>query len=261
MRVAGAGYCCMDVYEHLNAAYPTGNSVDFAVHMSRFGIRTSLVSAVGNDAHGTEMIELLDREGIDRSHLHIQEGQTAVIRMRLDGNNRVHGDEEEGVMAEFTLTQNDIAFIRSHDWMHTDLFGKVLHQLPIFKQAGLGIIFDFSTFLDHPDVDTLLPNVDYAFFSYEGHRDAFIEDFLVRAKSPGPKAVTATLGVHGSLVYDGERFLSQDIVPVDVVNTVGAGDSYIAGFMFGVIQGRPLQACMAIGAETASAVVAKFEPY
>lgn len=260
MKVVGVGFCCMDVYENLNKSYPTGNGVDFAVHMSRFGVPVSLVSAVGRDEHGARMTELLDREGIDRSHLHVKEGETAVIRMRMDGNNRVHGDETEGVMADFALTPEDAAFIRNHDWMHTDLFGRVLRDLPDFKKSGVGIIFDFSTFLDHPEVPAVLPNVDYAFFSYE-RDDDYIADYLVRAHRLGPKVVTATLGEHGSLAYDGVRFYKQGIVPAEVVNTVGAGDSYIAGFMFGVISGLAVPQCMASGAETASRVVSKFEPY
>lgn len=51
------------------------------------------------------------------------------------------------------------------------------------------------------------------------------------------------------------------IVPTRVVNTVGAGDSYIAGFTYGILNGWSVPACMQKGAEVSSAVVSKFEPY
>lgn len=36
-RVAAVGFCCADVYENLNEWYPTGNGVDFGVHLARAG--------------------------------------------------------------------------------------------------------------------------------------------------------------------------------------------------------------------------------
>ena len=77
----------------------------------------------------------------------------------------------------------------------------------------------------------------------------------------GPVLVTATLGEEGSLCYDGRQFYYCGIVPAKVVNTVGAGDSYIAGFTFGLLQGEPISACMARGAKLASQVISGFKPY
>ncbi|MDB1880155.1 PfkB family carbohydrate kinase [Collinsella aerofaciens] len=52
------------------------------------------------------------------------------------------------------------------------------------------------------------------------------------------------------------------MVPAEkVVNTVGAGDSYIAGFTKGVIDGLDIPACMKAGAELSSRVIGSFEPY
>ena len=58
------------------------------------------------------------------------------------------------------------------------------------------------------------------------------------------------------------RFYECGIVPAEkVVNTVGAGDSYIAGFTKGVIDGLDIPACMKAGAELSSRVIGSFEPY
>ena len=46
-----------------------------------------------------------------------------------------------------------------------------------------------------------------------------------------------------------------------VVNTVGAGDSFIAGFMEGVMKGMEILQCIENGAVLAASVVAQFEPY
>ncbi|MDP4109262.1 MAG: PfkB family carbohydrate kinase [Bacillota bacterium] len=68
----------------------------------------------------------------------------------------------------------------------------------------------------------------------------------------GPKAVIATLGENGSIAFDGSKYYECGIVPVKVVDTMGAGDSYIAGFITGAVQKKPLEECMWMGAATAS---------
>ena len=52
LRVVAAGYSCIDLYDKLDKFYPTGNGVDWGVHLSRLGVAVSVVSAVGSDAYG-----------------------------------------------------------------------------------------------------------------------------------------------------------------------------------------------------------------
>jgi fructoselysine 6-kinase len=261
-RVVAVGFSCVDVYQSLNKIYPTGNGVDFCIHLSRFGISTSVVSMVGSDKYGIAMIDALNHEGINTSHLHVSEGDTCKMVMGLNGNDRVHLHEIEGVMANFTLSDDDFPFINQHDYLHTDLFGKILHWLPVFKKNDLQIVMDFSIFFDNPEfqASNYFPLVDYFFASYN-QRDSYIENFMEKTWGMGPKLVTITLGENGSLCFDGSRFYEHEIIPVEIVNTVGAGDSYIAGFMYGIINQWPIQDCMRSGTETAATVIAKFEPY
>ena len=74
-----------------------------------------------------------------------------------------------------------------------------------------------------------------------------IREFMRRTKAKGAGCVIAMLGEHGSLAYDGQRFYHQAAENVPVVNTVGAGDSYIAAFTYGVSLGESIPQCMARG--------------
>ena len=59
--------------------------------------------------------------------------------------------------------------------------------------------------------------------------------------SMGAEVLLATFGEGGSLAFDGTEFYRQPCIPAPkLVNTVGAGDSYGAGFMSGVLRGRTL---------------------
>lgn len=262
-RVCAVGFCCADVYKDLGKFYPTGNGIDWGVHLARMGVQVSAVSVVGTDQYGADMHTALSAEGIDVSHLRTEEGDTCVMLMALkDGVDRVHLEEIEGVMADYALTEEEFEFVKGHDMLHTDLFGNVLEHLKAWHEAGVEVLMDFSVFSRDPEYhcEDYFPYVDYVFMSYDGPIEP-TKEWIKHVHSFGPKIVTATRGEDGSVSYDGERFYECGIVPCEVVNTVGAGDSYIAGFTYGILAGEDIPSCQRRGAELSSKVITKFEPY
>lgn len=261
VRVAEIGDNCIDVYERLGRKYPTGNVVDTGVNLQKLGIPVSIISTTGNDENGAWMIGSLKAEGVDISHLKRGGGATAVTYMDMDGNDRVHGDYVEGVLENITFDKEDVAFAIEHDLVHTALWGKAEDTLPMIAMAGTPIAFDYADRLDHPLVEKTLPYVTYGFYSYHGGRDAEIEEFLKDKVERGMKIAVATFGEKGSLAWDGEKFYSCGIVKAEVTNTVGAGDSFIAGFLYGILNKLPIEECLKKGAEVAASVVEVFEPW
>lgn len=259
---------CIDVYVHMDGevvgrSYPTGNCVDTGVNLQKLGIPTSLISTTGSDENGAWMRRVLTAEGLDVSHLKAGQGRTAVTYMDMNGTDRVHGEYIEGVLEDIVFDEEDIAFAAGHDLVHTALWGKAESALPRLRAAGCKVIsFDYADRLDHPLVESTLPYVDYGFFSYHKERDTWIESFLKDKVDRGMRIAVATLGERGSLAYDGDAFTAFGVFPAPcVVNTVGAGDSFIAGFLYGVLHGWPVEDCLAKGAEIAAQVVQVFEPW
>ena len=60
MKVAALGDNCVDIYPRLGRYYCTGNVVDFAVHMQRLGIPTSVISTTGDDVFGRQLVRAVD---------------------------------------------------------------------------------------------------------------------------------------------------------------------------------------------------------
>jgi fructoselysine 6-kinase len=56
----------------------------------------------------------------------------------------------------------------------------------------------------------------------------------------------------GSLVFDGEHWWRQRALPVEVVDTTGAGDSFAAGFLSAFARRLPLPECLESGAAAAA---------
>ena len=115
---------------------------------------------------------------------------------------------------------------------------------PLHERLAAGckaISFDYADRLDLPLVESTLPFVDYGFYSYHKERDAFIEGFLKDKVDRGMKIAVATFGDKGSLAYDGKEFTSFGIFPAEqVVNTVGAGDSFTATLVADLLKGAPV---------------------
>ncbi len=80
----------------------------------------------------------------------------------------------------------------------------------------------------------------------------------VKAEQPSLRSFTKSSTPISERCYDGQRFYRQGIIPRQAVDTMGAGDSLIAGFLHGYLEGLDLPACMTAGAQC-SAVTLSYE--
>lgn len=252
LRLAAVGDNCMDVYDATGACYPGGNPVNVAVYTCRLGGAASYTGVVGDDAYGAKMRRAVAEKGVDVSHLHTLPGATAVTHVTTENEDRVLGEYEEGVMADFRLTEEDITFLAGHSLVVSGLWGMVEKDLPRLKALGATLAFDFADKLEHPVIDEALPHVDYAFFSRDGGTPEKWCAFLEQMHAKGPKVTVVTLGAQGSMAYDGTHHYHQGIIDCKVVDTMGAGDSFIAGFLYGAMRGHTLADCMRQGAQSSS---------
>ncbi|MCI6604050.1 MAG: fructoselysine 6-kinase [Clostridiales bacterium] len=246
--LACVGDNCVDYYEPGGHAYFGGNPLNVAVYAAEMGAEASYLGAVGNDRYGRELLSALKARRVDSSHVQILEGATALTHVTLEEGNRVFGDYEEGVMADFALRPEDYPFLARHRLIVSGLWGKIEKQLPEVRALQRPIAFDFA---ERPESETALiaaPFVDIAFFSDDLSDLSQLRERILQLQRLGPKLVIATRGEHGSLAFDGKDFIPQGIVPCPVVDTMGAGDSFIAGFLLNYLKGASLQACLAAGA-------------
>ncbi len=264
MKFAAVGFTCIDVYKNLGISYPTGNGIDLMFNLMEQipGLEPSVVTAVGDDENGRMMLEECKKRKVDTTHVQVVSGgSTAVIEMLLNGRDRVHHYADKGVMIEYQPSSEDMDFIRSQDYIHTDLSWNVVDLLPDMRKKGTKIYFDFSKRYLHPDVPRILKSIQYGIFSFEEETEE-VRELLRMGCGLGAEALIATFGEKGSLAYDGHAFYRQSCIPAqELVNTVGAGDSFGSGFMSGIIMGEDIPSCMMRGAKKSSEIVSIFEPY
>jgi fructoselysine 6-kinase len=246
---------CVDFYlPPINHRYIGGNAANAAAHVQRQGIPTAYVGVVGDDADGDLAIRKLSEQGVDTSYVKILPGQTATTHIQLTGSNeRQFVYEYLGPQPILELDEPTLQFICERRLIHNTMLGGTEAYLPRFRKDGRAIIsLDYGE-RSHPDfIARTIRFVDWAFFSMATDDRPEAEALARSMFSKGPSLVVVTLGVGGSVSYDGSMY-DQPAIPVNVVDTTGAGDTYIGAFLAQRLAGYDVPVCM----QTASQVAAQ----
>lgn len=256
MDFIAVGDNCADVYVPGGQTYAGGCSLNFSVYISQLGGSASYLGAVGDDKLGRLIREAVSKEGVDISHLHTIPGATARTVVSLEGGERKFMSYDPGVLSEFRPNGDDLAFIRQHKFLHTSVFGGMDCILGEVK-GDVKICYDFANKLTRPDLNDILKITDIAFFSYQ-EDDCYIRELLAEAVRQGAVCAVATLGENGSLAFDGKRYTVRPGDQIRVVDTIGAGDSFIAGFLYGCLLGESMEKRLLRGAKRAEKTISHF---
>ncbi len=241
LRVLSVGDNCIDDYAELGKKYPGGNALNIAVYTSRIeGCEADYVGVVGTDENGGFLLDEIMKQGLDTSHLWQDEGKNAVTRILIRDSDRVFEDYVEGVQENAILPVEKIPDLSGYDLAHFVVWGFGREHVPEIQ--GVALSCDFSSKLDDQRTE-IMSYLDYSFFSGSHLVEEGVDPVqkVKELKERTPGLVIMTLGEYGSLVYDGEQVYRGEALPVEVVDTLGAGDAYIAAFLVSRLKGRKIQ--------------------
>ena len=142
IKIACAGDNCVDYYDNTGESFPGGNPVNVSVYVRRLGGQSAYLGAVGTDDFGKQMCAALQEKGVDVSHVQILSGKTAFTHVERINGERVFGDYDEGVMADFRLRQTDFDFLKGYNLLVTGLWGHTESQLADVRAMGIPVAFD-----------------------------------------------------------------------------------------------------------------------
>jgi fructoselysine 6-kinase len=254
VRVLGAGDNVVDRYVDLGLMFPGGNALNVAVFARRAGAQAAYLGVVGNDEAGRHVLSALVAEDIEIDRVRILPGPNAYSDVRLLDGERVFGEETEGV-SRFILHERDIAYAATFDVVHTGACALLETQVPMIA-TRVSVSFDFSTRREPQYLAPILPHLKFAFFSGGDLSSAEVERLIVEAYAQGPGLVVATCGARGSIGFDGSDLHQQGALPIDPVDTLGAGDAYIGRLLVEHLAGEELARAMELAAKEASVVCA-----
>lgn len=123
-------------------------------------------------------------------------------------------------------------YIKKFDVIYTNLNSYIENDLPKLYETGVPIAYDFSLRWTDEYLEKVCPFVTVAIMSCAHLTAGQREAEMKKAQNNGVKNVLGTIGEDGSYVLYGDRFYYAKAVHAeDVIDTMGAGDSYFAAFL------------------------------
>ena len=253
---------------------PGGAPMNVAIHLKNFGLNPAFISRIGDDDLGGELMEYLDSKGLITDF--IQTGithLTGVVKVNLTNKTEVTYKIVQPVAWDYIQpTDENKELVRNSDvFVYGSLSARSTQScdtlFELLEEAKLKV-FDVNIRPPHFDRATaehLLRKADIVKVN-EHELEAITgwygiaSDLETRMKFLYERfslqMVCVTLGADGAKVLEQGIFYSQSGYPVEVQDTIGSGDSFLAMFLKEYIQGTPIpealrKAC-AVGALVAT---------
>lgn len=237
-------------------AVPGGSTFNGIVSLGRAGVKTVFVSETGNDRVGEYVRDFLRDNNVDTSAINVfQETKSPVSLAFLDKDNNAdyifYRDQKHDHMdfAYPDIQKDDIVVFGSFYAVNPALRPQVLGLLEYARQRGAIIYYDVNFRKAHQaDVmkvtPNLIDNLEYADI-VRGSK----EDFEVLYKKDSAERVYRaetsfyckrfiyTDGPNPVSVFSNNGFHKEYAMPkTETVSTIGAGDNFNAGFIYGMIK-------------------------
>ena len=240
------------------------SSAIFAGNLSSLGTRVAFIGKVGDDNFAQVVLTTLEKKKVDTSQIikstSLSTGATIVLNYDQDRANVTY----PGAMNELHLKDIDFDFLSKARHMHFSscfLQPGIRNDLTALfrgaKEIGLTTSFDAQWDPEEkwdlpleqllPYVDVFLPNIqEFKFLT----RSNTIEEGI-RKLRPYAHYIVIKNGSDGAWAWDGKRIITQPaFLNNRVVDCIGAGDSFNAGFIKDFINNIPIKKCLETGALT-----------
>ncbi|MHC4623995.1 MAG: carbohydrate kinase family protein [Planctomycetota bacterium] len=260
-------YICVGLGEILWDMLPAGKQLggapaNFAYHAQALGGQGVVVSCVGDDELGREIMTRLDELGLDRSYLAVDKTHpTGTVTVELDENGKPDYTIHENVAWDFIPSDPRLAGLAAR----TDAvcFGSLCQRSQVSHRAVRDFlegarpecirVFDINlrqSYFNKGIVQTMLELSDVLklndeelsvvadLLGLDGSED---ELFAQLTEDYGLRMIALTRGANGSRLYAQGENSEHKGFPAEVADTVGAGDSFAAAIALGLLHGRTLE--------------------
>jgi len=227
-----------------------GAPFNVAYHLNKMHTQATMISSVGKDSLGHEILEKIKNWGISTQHIQVDSlHPTSTVIAHIDENNEAHYDILEQVAWDFIeLKDTDKALLQQ---TKAFVFGSLAARAAASKntlfelvEASSFNVFDVNLRPPHSDIKTikeLLHKTQLAKFnkaelklvlSYTGKEYTTEKDALRYLQDIFDlQEIIVSKGSKGALYAKGDAVYRYPAVPVTVADTVGSGDSFLAGFL------------------------------
>ena len=245
-------------FDHAEIIEAVGNAANAAVAFARLGLNSSMVTNVGGDDHGKDMIKALGAQHVD----------SRFVRINPDKKSNYHYvlwyKEERTILIKHEeydyqwphLRSNEIpkwvyfSSISEHAIPYHDQVSDWLDENPHVKLAFQPGTFQMSAGTErlkriYARSDILVLNREEAVLVGGGkHEDIY--DLFNHLHELGPKIVVITDGPNGAYASDGQNRFQMPLYPdpAPPIDRTGAGDSFASTFVAALIKGNTIEGAL-----------------
>lgn len=241
-----------------------GSAANFATQIARLGVKTMLVSCVGDDEYGQLAVKDIAETGVDTScilvlekqptgiffHAHDTKGERIVVVE--PGANRFL---EKRVFEEENLLDAQVIHVAGSFPM---LINRVTE---VTTSNGMILSFDPGRAGLDLDYDKVLKRTDLLFLNQRELKEYFkispSESALRAFAKTFPGIVVLKMGEKGAIATDGFEYCTSDVFEVPVVDTLGAGDSFAAGFVTAWMRSERIEQALNVANAVAALTITK----
>ena len=253
-----------------------GAPANFAYHVSQFGLPSCVVSAVGNDALGMEIIENFTSKGLNQLIAEVPY-PTGTVQVEIDQAGVPQYEIKENVAWDnipYTAHLESLAertkavcfgSLAQRNVVSRNTINRFLDAMP--DSDGKLIVFDVNLRQGFYNKDILCNSMKRCnilkindeelvtvsrMFGYPGI-DLQDKCWILLGKY-NLKMLILTCGINGSYVFTPGNVSFQPTPRVDVADTVGAGDSFTAAFIASILKGKSVQEAHSLAVRTSAYV-------
>ncbi len=239
-----------------------GAPANFAYHVSQFGLESCVVSAVGGDSLGDELLANLDEKELNRLIERIPY-PTGTVQVEIDQAGIPQYEIKEHVawdnipytqqLAQLAANTQAVCFgsLAQRSDVSRTTIGRFLDAMP--QDEDTLVVFDVNLrqgFFNAEILDASMKRCNILKINDEelvtvsrlfGYPGIDLQDkcWLLLGKY-NLKMLILTCGINGSYVFTPGNFSFRETPVVKVADTVGAGDSFTAAFISSIIKGKPI---------------------
>lgn len=278
MKTLVFGEVLWDIYP--NAEYIGGAPLNFAAHLSKLGEKVALMTGVGNDLLGERALNIINGFGVNSefsSKVHNKE--TGKCYVSFDENNTPSYKILEDTACDYisacdNANDFDVLYfgtlalrgdynintveklIKINDFK--EIFVDINIRPPFYSDLSINFALSNATIIKI-SAEELSVVADACNIKFDGVYKNFA--LSLSRKFENLKLVIITLGDKGAACFDVDNsaFYETPCVKVEVVSTVGAGDSFSAAFVRKYLGGSGIEECLKYAAKVSAFVVASSE--
>ncbi|MER9947289.1 PfkB family carbohydrate kinase [Mesorhizobium sp. M0047] len=253
-RLLGLGDNTVDVYVDKGLMFPGGNTVNVAGMWARQGQPAGYLGCLSFDQYGNLIYQSLSEDGIDLSHCRRSHKPNACTLIGHEGEDRRFLGSRKGVARDITLTEDDYLYMSSFDVVHTSIFSGLDTYIPSIANRCRSLSYDLSNRWNDEHLGRLAGHLDIAFLSLGDVNAEEGIKILHRWTEAGCGLAVGTRGSEGSLAVQNGMLYSAGVKPATVVDTLGAGDGFAAGFLLEWCTSSDVGRALEAGAQNAAEI-------